>query len=99
MTLRPVTRELASDLRLPVDQGLLVVGLDVNSPGAELGIKLKDVIFQMGKYYVRNLDQLGVILENVRPGQSVKIGIVRGSVQAWATITARAESKKPKKAL
>jgi S1-C subfamily serine protease len=89
MTLRPVTPRLARDLRLPVSRGLLVVGLDESGPAAEIGVQLKDVLFQVGAYYVAKLDELGVILEDVRPGDEVRIGIVRGWVRAWAPIRAR----------
>ena len=88
LTLRQVTPELARDLRLPVSRGLLIVGLDDGRAGKRLGLQLKDVLFQVGKYYVHSLDDLGMILEDVRPGQSVKIGIARGHIRAWANITA-----------
>jgi len=89
MTLRPVTEKLARSLRLPVDRGLLVVGVDTRSPAARLGVKLKDVLFQVGRYYVKDLEALGIILEDIKPGQAVRIGIIRGNVQAWATIRSR----------
>ena len=98
MTLRPLTPELAKSLRLPAERGLLVVGIDADSPAADLGVNLKDILFQIGRYYVKDLDALGIILEDVKPGARVRIGIIRGNVQAWATIRARrAELKKPGK--
>jgi len=96
MTLRPVTAELARDLRLPVSRGLLVVGLDDGGPAHRLGVQLKDVLFQVDKYYVHSLDDLGMIIEDVAGGTRVKIGIVRGRVRAWANITAR-RAAAPKK--
>ena len=89
MTLREVTPELARDLSLPVRSGLLVVGLDAAGPAQRIGLRLKDVLFQVDRFYVKDLPGLGMILEEVRPGQSVKIGIVRGNVRAWASIRAR----------
>ena len=89
MTLRPVTPALVRSLRLPVDRGLLVVGIDAGSPAARLGVSLKDVLFQVGRYYVKDLDALGIILEEIRPGDRVRVGIVRGNVRAWASLAAR----------
>ena len=89
MTLRPVTAELARNLRLPVARGLLVVGLDDGGPAHRLGLQLKDVLFQVDKYYVQSLEDLGMAIEDVGGGQQIKIGIVRGHVRAWANITAR----------
>ena len=93
ITLRPVTKQLSEDLHLPVDRGLLVVGVDADSPADALGIQLKDVIFQMHRFPVTDLDALGIILEEVKGGQKVQIGIVRGNVRAWATIAARPHRK------
>jgi len=92
LTLSPLTSERARNLRLSVDRGLLVVGIEAASPAHMLGIELKDVIFQVGPLYVTDLDALGVILEDVKPGQKIRIGLVRGNVRAWVPITAR---KKP----
>jgi len=95
LTLRPLTRDLARSLRLPVSRGLLVVGLEEGGPAHRLGLQARDVLFQVDKYYVHSLDDLGMILENARGGTSLKIGIVRGRVRAWANITARARRRPP----
>jgi len=92
LTLSPLTAERARKLHLSVDRGLLVVGIEAGSPAHRLGIELKDVIFQVAAPYVTDLDALGVILEDVKPGQKIRIGLVRGNVRAWVPITAR---KKP----
>ncbi|MHC4295490.1 MAG: trypsin-like peptidase domain-containing protein, partial [Planctomycetota bacterium] len=89
VTLKPVTKQLARDMRLSVAQGLLVVGIDAGSPAEEIGLRLKDVVFQIGRPYVIDLETLGNILENVKPGDKIQIGIVRGNFRAWVPITAR----------
>ncbi len=91
LTLKPLTPLLARELRLAVSHGLLVVGIEAGSSADRLGIKLKDVLFQVGRLYVFDLESLGMTLEDVKPGQRVKIGIVRGNVRARATITAAGE--------
>ena len=96
MTLREVTRKLARDLRLPIDRGLMVTALDADGPAKRLGLELKDVLFQVDNYYVRTLDELGVILEDVRAEANVKIGIARGRVRAWVAIQAQ-PARTPKK--
>ncbi len=92
LTLRPVTPELARTYRLTIGRGLLVVGVEANSPANRLGIEVRDVVFQMGRLYATDLDGLGMILEDVQAGQKMQIGIVRGNVRAWAPITARKAS-------
>ena len=94
MTLKPLTPQRARELNLRVDRGLLVVGVEVGSPAGRLGVEVKDVIFQVGRLYVTDLDSLGMILESVKAGDKVKIGLVRGDVRAWAPITAREPAKR-----
>ncbi len=88
MTLREITPQLARDLRLPLREGLLVIEIEAGSPAKQLGVEIKDVVFQMGKLYVGDLDALATALEDVKPGRQLRIGIVRGNVRAWTTITA-----------
>jgi len=86
MTLRPVTPELAREMRLLVDKGLVVVGLDEAGAAAKLGIQVKDVLFQVDQFYVTDLDELGMVLEEFKPGQVTRIGIVRRNVRAWVNM-------------
>jgi hypothetical protein len=44
------------------------------------------------RIYVKDLDTLGTLLEEVKPGDLAQIGIIRGNVAAWVQIRARAES-------
>ena len=88
MTLRPITPELARRLRLGVATGLLVVGVDAGGPAHAIGIALKDVLFQVGRYYVKDLEALGEALEDVQPGQTVRLGIARGSMATWVQLRA-----------
>jgi len=89
MTLRRITPDLAKQLRLPMDWGLLVVGIEAGSPADKLGLKLKDILFQVDRLYVKDADGLGIIIEDLQGGRSVKIGIVRGLIRVWAPIRAR----------
>jgi serine protease Do len=100
LTLKPLTRELAGDLNLSVEHGLLVVGVEAGSPADKLGIHLKDVVFQAGAAVVTNLDDLASALEEVAPGQTIKIGVVRGRTATVTEVRVRAPrtSTQPAKA-
>jgi len=88
LKLRQVTPGLARRLSLRLEAGLLVTGVVANGPAARLGIRRGDVIFQLGRWYVTDLDRVGSILEDVQPGDRVGIGILRGNARMWSTITA-----------
>lgn len=96
MTLKEVTPESARELRLPLEHGLMVVGIDGGSPAELIGLRLKDVIFQVGTAYVVDVESLGVILEEALAGQAVRIGVARGNVATWVNI--RAQSPQPETA-
>ena len=88
LTLRTIDRELAKELSLSTSRGLVVVGIEAGSPAQKLGIDLKDVIFQIERFYVTDLDTLGVVLEDVKPGDTIRIGGARGYVRYWTAIRA-----------
>jgi len=92
MTLGPITPQTARRLRLPLDSGLLVVGIDEGSPADRIGLRLRDVIFQVGRFYVTDLGALGMVLEDVRPRDVIKVGVVRGNYATWVSIRARQAS-------
>ena len=95
LTLRKIDRELAGELSLATSRGLVVVGIEAGSPAQKLGIDLKDVIFQIERFYVTDLDALGVVLEDVKPGDTIRIGGARGYVRYWTAIKAAEPGARP----
>jgi len=95
MELVTLTAEQAKQLRLPVKAGLLVVAVEPKSPAARLGVRRHDVIFQLGRWYVADLDDAGAILEDVGPGDAIRIGVVTARQRAWGVIRARPIDTQP----
>jgi serine protease Do len=89
MTLREITPQLASDLSLPSKWGLLVVGLEADSPAAQIGVKVGDILFHLGETHMKEFETLGRLLENVEGGEVVRIGILRDSTAAITQIRLR----------
>jgi serine protease Do len=89
LELKEITPELARQLRLPVEAGLLVTGVEGGSPAERLGLRRDDIVFQMGRWYTPDLEMVGAILEDMGPGTMMQIGIIRGRVRAWGAIKAR----------
>ena len=88
LTLREIDRKLARELSLSTSRGLVVVGVAAGSSAQRIGIDLKDVIFQIERFYVTDFETLGVILEEIKPGQTVRLGGARGNVRYWTAIRA-----------
>ena len=89
LEVRTVTAELAQQLRLAASAGMLVTGVERDGPAEKLGIRRGDIVFQLGRWYVTDLDRLGAILEDVQAGELLRVGIIRGNVRAWAAIQVR----------
>lgn len=92
MRLLELTPQRARALNVPVERGLMIVGLDETGPAARVGLHVRDVIFQIDRYYVGNLDAVGAVLQDVKGGEQVVVGILRGEVRGWARLTARARA-------
>ncbi len=90
LMLRPITPQLARDLRLSVGSGLLIVDVEAGGPAARLGLRRRDILFQVDRFYLSDLEQLGQLLEDVEAGGSIRIGILRGNQAVWAPIRLRA---------
>jgi len=86
LSLQPIAPETAERLGLAGDRGLLVGGVVRDSPAGRLGVRVRDVLFQLGGDYVGSLDDMGKVLEDVQPGQVLRIGIVRGNVRYWTQL-------------
>jgi serine protease Do len=97
LKLREITPKLAKDLRLPVREGLLVVGVQRESPADRLGVQVKDILFHAAGYSVRDFESLGLLLEDRKGGENIRVGILRGGTAVIVRMRLRdgAPAKKP----
>jgi serine protease Do len=89
LELREMTPDTARRLGLSADSGLPIAAVEPGGPAAQIGLRRNDVLFQLGRWYVNDLDGVGAVLEDVPPGQVLRIGIIRGNIRAWTSIQAR----------
>jgi S1-C subfamily serine protease len=89
LSLRAITPRLARALGVAVERGLLVTGVEEGGPAHRVGIRPRDVLFQVGPSYVRSLEDLGSALEDLPAGGRVRVGILRRNMAAWVTLRAR----------
>jgi S1-C subfamily serine protease len=88
----PLYPQLAERLKLPVHRGVLVADAIKDGPAAKAGIKAgtdqfrfqsqlvprdADVITALGGHAVRSSEDLSIILNRYKPGQSVPVQIIR----------------------
>ncbi len=90
LNLQELSPETAQSLGLAVDRGLLVAAAEPSSPASAAGFERKDVIVQVDRYRVSDLETLGNLLANVKKGERILFYVVRGQTVARAIMGARA---------
>jgi len=87
----PVTAEAAERLKLPLPRGLMVIEVTADTPADRIGLQPRDVLFEVNRSYVADLDDLGRTLEDIEPGSAIRIGVARGNVRAWTVLQTEAK--------
>jgi len=72
---------VAAQAGLAVDHGALIVSVTSGGPAAQAGLKIGDVITQLGDKPINNISDLSDALLSYDPGATVQVGFVRGSQQ------------------
>ena len=87
--LQALTADLTSGMRLSVDRGLLVSGVDPATAAQKAGFHAGDVIVQVDRYRVSDLDTLGNLLVQVKPGDNILFYVVRSRTVARVVLEAQ----------
>lgn len=74
----PLTAELARELRVSSDQGVVVVGVTPDGPAASAGIRRNDVILEVNRQAVTKVDQIAGMIGKLKPGQVAVLRVLRG---------------------
>jgi serine protease Do len=74
---RPLPAPLAQDLGLPRGGGFVVVEVEPESPAGQIGMRSRDVLVALGRYYPTTLEELGQLLEQVDPEDQVSVTYLR----------------------
>ncbi len=79
--------------RMNLMPGLVITGVEPGSPAARAGMQREMIIYQVGKFFPTDLDELGLLLDKVRSGEKVTFQLYRIEgeyLQAYsATLSAR----------
>ena len=87
--LQQLSQEMARHLNLKEKEGVLVSAVDRGGPADDAGLKPGDVIYRFGMYEVRNLAELGKILEMAKAGDVAFIFLYRGGESFYRKIKVR----------
>ena len=75
---RPLDRRLVRALALPADQSVEVMKIETDGPASRAGLRRGDVIVAMNEQPVRSVDDLHRLLTEWRPGEPVRVSLLRG---------------------
>lgn len=75
--LQPMSPALARKLGIPEARGLVISKVLPGGPAAETGLEPTDVLIELGPYQTTSVDDLGLLLESIRPDSVVRVGVLR----------------------
>ncbi|MCA9295799.1 MAG: trypsin-like peptidase domain-containing protein [Phycisphaerales bacterium] len=77
LTMYPLPPDLARQIGLRQQQGLLVTGVEPGSPADQLGIREEDVLVALARRYVGSMDSVGQVLDEVGGGSPIDVTVLR----------------------
>jgi serine protease Do len=81
-----VTPAVAKKYKLAIAQGVLITALKPDTPAAAAGLKVGDILYQLGPYYITSTDDLARLLKTVKEEVDVRLGIIRGPNRGRGTV-------------
>ncbi len=86
ITVLPLTPLLAEKYHLDTEDGLFVSEVLRDSVSSRAGIQPGDVIVQLGRYRVANLNDFATLLHRLPQSGRVRIGVVRGDQMGFGVL-------------
>jgi S1-C subfamily serine protease len=83
----PVTPELNRQLKLGVDEGVLVLSVAAQSPAARAGMRRGDVIVSLEGDAIKTVEDLYAALRKYKPGDTVSVTVLRGGKRSSFSVT------------
>ena len=91
---RDIDASISSQFRLPVERGVIITGIEPNSPAAAAGLRPADILVRIDDTNIETSGDLRGFLRSHRPGDTVRLTIIRPPNGERATVTVRlAESR------
>jgi serine protease Do len=89
MTVRQLTPELSTRLRLQADQGVVISRLDPDGLAAKAGLEVGDIIIMLNNSEVANVDQLKKALRQGRKAPYLRFLVQRRGMRLFVVIRQR----------
>jgi len=87
LDVRPITPEVARQLNLKTNEGVIVARVDEGSPAAEAGIQRGDVIREINRQKVRSQADYDRLVKDVKDGDRLTVLLQRGPMSLYVAFT------------
>ena len=87
LDVRPITPELARQLNLRGQDGVVVFGVEDESPAAEAGLQRGDLIREVNRQRVRSLQDFERATKDIKEGERVTVLLQRGQQSLYVAFT------------
>ncbi|MGB9668094.1 MAG: DegQ family serine endoprotease [Thermosulfidibacteraceae bacterium] len=77
--IQEITPEIAKNLKLPVNKGVIITRVEKNSPAEKAGLKMDDIIIEFNGKKIEHINDLTVSVSTTPPGSMVTMKIMRGN--------------------
>jgi serine protease Do len=84
---RPLTPDIARQLNLRAQEGVLVFSVEEDSPAGEAGLQRGDVIREVNRQRVRNVQDFERATKDVKEGDRVTVLLQRGQQSLYVAFT------------
>lgn len=88
LTVMDLTKDIARQLGLNDERGVVVVRVETGSPAYEAGIKKGDIIKEMDRKQINDLEDFNRIASNIKRDETVLLFINRGGKKFYVTLKA-----------
>jgi serine protease Do len=87
ITVRNLTPEMAKRLRLKNETGVVVTRVEPGSPAASAGIQTGDIIREVDRKPVKDVDELAKRVEDAKDQNNILLLVQRGQNNMFAAVT------------
>ncbi len=77
LEVRQLPAELARELGLPSGGGFVIAELERGGPAGRAGMRARDVLVALGRYFPTTMEELGQLLEQLEPGDEIPVTYLR----------------------
>ncbi len=85
--IQPVDEDLAQSFGLDEATGVLISGVEDNSPAEEGGIKAEDIILEINDKEMESVEELQRVIAGIQPGNEIDVTVWRDNDRKDLTVT------------